>query len=327
MSAPPLSVVMGVYNASAYLVKTLDSLQAQTFPDYELICVDDGSTDASLDILRAYAARDSRLQIVEFPKNRGLSCALNEAMGRARGAYVAVADSDDLYLKERFENQVAFLQKHDDTVAVSSSMIFIDEEDRAIGWEARPESDTAIRWRMLFNSAFSHPSIMMRRAALQKMERWHSPELKVAMDYEMWPRLLRLGKGFNFKEPFLLYRLRKTSISNARRDEMIRCRDAICAPLQREAFGDHGLSLEEIDRLRRLFFNKPRPHEIPELRTYETARPEDVETYVRLLKLFVTKLPRDEARRFLAEDQELLGRAYLFRIGLEDLDLVREVLG
>lgn len=326
MTKPVLSVVMGVYNASAYLAKTLDTLLAQAFSDFELLCVDDGSADESAAILASYAKKDSRIRIISFPENKGLSCALNEAMRAARGAYVAVADSDDLYLKERFACQVSFLQKHEDYVAVSSSMIFIDEADHVIGWEARPESDTAIRWRMLFNSAFSHPSIMMRRAALEKMDAWHLPTLRVAMDYEMWPRLLRLGKGFNFKDPLLLYRLRNTSISNARKGETVRCRDAICAALLKETFGDHGLSPETIDRLRRLFFNKPRPHEIPHLRVYETATREDVEIYFSLLRKFIASYSKDEARRFLAEEQELLGRSYLFRIGLEDLDLMSGVM-
>jgi hypothetical protein len=308
-----LSVVMGVYNCSCFLGETLDSILAQTYSDFEFICVDDGSTDYSLEILREYAERDSRIQIVEFPENLGVSCALNEAIARAHAPYIAIADSDDLYQPFRFERQVAFLEAHSDYVAVGSSMITIDARGDVLGMELMPERDASLRWRMLFDSPFLQPAITLRAQTLKSMSALYRPEYRAAEDYDLWTRILQHGKGYNFNEPFLFYRKRESSISHYRKAEQIRNRDAICSRLMASAFGDHGFTLEEINRLRHIFFNGRHPITLP--------TPDDVRRYLWCLRKFAETLPRETALRFLHEEQHLLGQQYWHQIGLADLNL------
>lgn len=101
--SPRVSILMAVFNAQKFLGEALDSVLAQTEPSWELICVDDASTDGSLSILQAYAARDSRIRVVRLPANRGLSVARNAALSHAQGTWVMILDSDDWLVPDTLE--------------------------------------------------------------------------------------------------------------------------------------------------------------------------------------------------------------------------------
>src|SRR3954469_1098404 len=116
-AAPAVSVIMPVYNARAYVAEAIDSVLAQTFGDFELILVDDGSTDGSLDILRGYEKRDPRVRVISRP-NTGIVGALNDGLKLARGEFIARIDADDASLPNRFEKEIAFLRAHPDVVIV-----------------------------------------------------------------------------------------------------------------------------------------------------------------------------------------------------------------
>jgi len=321
MASETLSIVMGIYNTEAFLAKSLDCILAQTFSDFEMICVNDGSTDGSLEILNNYAARDSRVRVVSFSKNQGISTALNEAIRLAQGKYIGIADSDDLYLPQKFATQIQFLEANADYVAVGSSASFIDTSDKLFGWEMMPESDAALRWRMLFNSPFFHPSLLLRAEAIKKIPVVYNPCMKAAIDYDLWPRILKYGKGYNLKEPFLFYRIHNNSISLSNSKTQVQNRDSISSTLLLEAFGEHGYSSEQIGRLRRMFLNKPRFFETPLPRPIIRPTEEDIKCYLNLLSRYSQALPKKTARSFLYEEQAFLGEAYLSQIGLEEIDL------
>ena len=117
---------MPVYDGMPYLPLALDSILRQTFRDFEFIVIDDGSTDATADILAVCAARDPRLRVLTLPQSRGIVAALNSGLGAARGEFIARMDADDIALPERLEQQVGFLDAHPDHVLVGSSSSFID---------------------------------------------------------------------------------------------------------------------------------------------------------------------------------------------------------
>ena len=109
-----ISVLMSVYNADKYLTEAMDSILAQTYPDFEMIVVNDKSTDKSGDILKAFAQKDPRIVILENAQNLGLTRSLNRGLAIAKGEYVARMDADDISAPDRFQKQVAFLDMHPD---------------------------------------------------------------------------------------------------------------------------------------------------------------------------------------------------------------------
>ncbi len=139
---PAVSVVMPLYNARRHLASALDSVLAQTFTDFEIIAVDDGSRDDTLDLLRQYESRDPRVRVLSRP-NTGIVGALNDGMRLARADLIARMDGDDLCLPDRFEKQVAYLQQHPDCVLVGSQVLLIDPDGEPICPHRRP----AIRTR------------------------------------------------------------------------------------------------------------------------------------------------------------------------------------
>ena len=131
MSSPSVSICMPVYNTKRYVAEAVESILAQTFGDFEFIIIDDGSTDGSRAILERYAKQDDRIRLISRP-NTGIVGARNEALGLARGELIAVMDSDDVALPERFEVQVAYLREHPECVVVGSRALIIDPDGCAL---------------------------------------------------------------------------------------------------------------------------------------------------------------------------------------------------
>ena len=127
---PTVSVVVRVYNAERHLREAVESVLAQTFADFELLAIDDGSNDASVAILESYG--DPRIRIVSQP-NGGKIAAAQRGLAEARGRYVAILDADDRSAPERFARQVAYLEAHPDVVMVGSALGIIDERGARVG--------------------------------------------------------------------------------------------------------------------------------------------------------------------------------------------------
>src|SRR5688500_8163527 len=124
-SSPAVSVVVPVYNTERYVADTIDSILEQTFTDFELIVIDDGSTDRSPEILRELAAKASRIRLT-VRENRGIVRTRNELLAQCRGRYMAVNDSDDRSMPQRHEKQVAYLESHPQCVLLGSRVMLMD---------------------------------------------------------------------------------------------------------------------------------------------------------------------------------------------------------
>ncbi|MFN3776080.1 glycosyltransferase family 2 protein [Sphingomonas parapaucimobilis] len=125
MTSPRITVALSVYNNAGYLAQALDSILAQTFADFELVIVDDGSTDGSAAIIDCYAATDPRIRVIR-QANQGLVASLNHIMAVARGPYIARMDGDDVALPERFARQVGFLDANPDHGVIGTQIWTID---------------------------------------------------------------------------------------------------------------------------------------------------------------------------------------------------------
>lgn len=208
--APVISVAMPVYNGERYLAEAIDSILSQTFADFELIIIDDGSTDNSLQVLREYQKRDARIRLIAR-ENRDLATTLNDIIGFARGKWIARMDQDDIALPHRFERQLKWLEQTGADLC-GSWIQYFGAGDRRI-WKTF-QTDEAIKMDMLFKCPIAHPTVIMRAKLIKHLR--YDKAWEKAEDYELWIRAAMAGwKMANVQEVLLLYRRHKEQISTA----------------------------------------------------------------------------------------------------------------
>jgi glycosyltransferase involved in cell wall biosynthesis len=204
---PSVSVVTRVYNAEAHLREAIDCVLAQSYGDFELLVIDDGSTDASPEILRSYA--DPRLRVVR-QCNGGKNAAAIRGLSEARGKYVAILDADDRSAPERLALQVAFLERHPDIVMAGSAIAIIDERGRRIATRRYPEGDGELRKAAPIYNPFAHSSIMFRREAALSAG-GYSANL-ILEDFDLNMRLMQCGRVANLPQILSDYRIRTDGV-------------------------------------------------------------------------------------------------------------------
>jgi len=209
IKTPTVSVVMSVFNGEAYLTEAIDSILAQTFDDFELIIIDDGSTDKSNEIIRHY--KDKRIRLLE-QENRGLVESLNRGILEAKGKYIARHDADDASLPSRFKKQIKLLESNTELVIVGSSMSVMNEKSIIKHEHHVLLNDPELRQELLIRSPFAHGSVMFIKSKAIKAglyEKSYWP----AEDYEFWLRLSKHGLLANIDEPLYIYRENEIGIS------------------------------------------------------------------------------------------------------------------
>lgn len=199
---PKISIILPVYNAKLYLQATLDSLYRQTFTDFEILAINDGSSDTSTEILSQQS--DSRLRVLNNDGNQGLAFSLNRALSEARGEYIARMDSDDLSHPDRLQKQLTFMALHPEVDICGSSIELVDEVGHIYRQVDYPLTDEAIKATMIFRSPLVHPSVMFRRALLNNKNLYYRDI--AGEDYDLWSRLLPNITFANCPEYLLAYR-------------------------------------------------------------------------------------------------------------------------
>lgn len=199
---PKISIILPVYNAKLYLQATLDSLYQQTFTDFEILAINDGSTDGSGDILSSQA--DSRLRVLNNDGNQGLAFSLNRGLSEAKGGYIARMDSDDLSRPDRLQKQLDFLAARPKVDICGSSIELVDEAGHIYRRVDYPLTDEPIKALMIFRSPLVHPSVMFRRSLLSNENLYYKDV--AGEDYELWSRLLPNITFANCPEYLLAYR-------------------------------------------------------------------------------------------------------------------------
>lgn len=208
--APKVSVVMPVFNAEAYLAKAIRSILEQSYRDFELLMINDGSSDKSAEIMSSF--KDPRIRIITNEYNTGLREVLNQGVRESHGTYIARMDSDDIARGDRLSKQVAFLDTHPDFIMVGTQAEIINENDKATGiaWKESIASEE-MPSALLFHNRFVHPSILVRKNALPPEP--FRAELTPAEDYDLWLRLSKAGKLWNLPQILLYYRQHGKNIS------------------------------------------------------------------------------------------------------------------
>jgi hypothetical protein len=216
---PRVSVVLPVHNGGRFLEAALDSILTQTFRELEFVIVDDGSTDATPDLLRRYEAADPRVRVHRREK-AGLIASLNYGCSRARAAYIARMDADDIAFPDRLARQVEFLDRHPSVAMVGSAVMRIDADGREIKRNVCPTSHAEIVEALRAYSCFTHPSVMMRTAALVAVGGYRAA-YAAAEDYDLWLRLSEGHELANLAEPLLYYRVYPEQVSIRHLDQQI----------------------------------------------------------------------------------------------------------
>ncbi len=223
MSQPELAVLMSVYNAARHLRPAIDSILAQSYPDFLFLIIDDGSHDATPAILRSYD--DPRIEVVR-QDNAGLAAALNHGLAllRERGvAYIARMDGDDLSHRERLALQLAFLRAHPEFAACGSSATYIDDAGGVIGTSSVPVSSSLIRWELNHNlRGMIHAATTFRAAALADVGGYRA-FLRYGEDYDLFLRLAERYPLANLPQDLYAIRLDPHSHSVAHADRNTVC--------------------------------------------------------------------------------------------------------
>lgn len=208
MTKPRVSVIMPAYNAERFIGEAINSILNQTYRDFELIIISDGSTDLTPDIIRHYAKQDKRIRFFNNRRNRGLVYVLNMGLRKARGEYIARMDADDISMPTRFEKQVAYLDANPD-IGILGTLIEGFGLVNALGIQ-KPVVELA---DFVDNNYVAHPTVMMRRSIVRKYKFRYDPEYKHVEDYELWMRMIKVTKIHNIMEVLLRYRVSGSNVS------------------------------------------------------------------------------------------------------------------
>lgn len=266
-----VSVLMPVYNAEKYLAEAIDSIIAQSYTNWELILINDGSTDSSEAIILSYA--DRRIKYHKNEQNIGLIDTLNKGIDLCKGKYIARMDADDIAMPDRLKNQVALMNHNTELVLCGTNALVIDNDGNKTGEIINTDSNTLLQISLLFTNPFIHPSVLIRKEALDNL-RYNKQAIHIE-DYELWTKIAGKGKLANISQPLLKYRWHDTNVSVKHADTQEQLKDQLIESLIIEKLQLHPTP-EEL-RLHRLTF---------QLYRYGQKRVVDVEQSQKLKEWF-----------------------------------------
>jgi len=220
---PLISVIMPVYNGEKFIRETLDSVLNQTYPHFEFIIVNDGSVDATGEIISSYA--DDRIALVNLEQNGGVSNARNTGINLSRGEFIAFCDSDDIYDADRLRIQLDFLLGHPEVGVCGSSFIFFENgEEKLI---QKPVTDREIKEFLFIGNPIGQPSVMGRSKIFREFQ--YNAQLEASEDYDLWTRMAIAGVVFgNVPQPLVRYRAHAAQASRTKGRLLDRTFKATC---------------------------------------------------------------------------------------------------
>jgi len=214
---PTISVIITVYNSEKYISEAVQSILDQTYDNFELIIIDDGSTDNSLDILTDFARTDKRIRLISR-ENKGIVVSSNEGVSLAQGKYIARMDSDDISVTDRFEKQLNFLIANPSVVAASGWYQYMDEKGRKLTTIKMPLDNESIQKSCMEGvPALCHGAVMIRQSALKEICGYDSAFKKATEDLDLFLRLGEVGELGNISDTILKVRLHSQSIGARKR--------------------------------------------------------------------------------------------------------------
>lgn len=233
---PLVSVVMPMHNAAKYVKAAVESIQRQTYPKWELVVIDDASTDRSYGIVRRMARKDKRIKLYKNIKNLGIGATMNKLLQYARGDLIARMDADDVAFPDRLVKQVAYLQVHPKVGIMGGYMVEIDDRDRITSKRTVPLTHKEIARRMITTQTIQNPTLIMNRKLVPADQLWFDSELSPVDDLDFMFRQLRSVTFANTPEYLVAYR--KHSSNESLKD--IKGTFALTWAVRRKALREHG---------------------------------------------------------------------------------------
>lgn len=205
-----VSIITPAYNCSKYISQTIESVLCQTYHDFEMIIVDDCSTDDTLSILEKYSKQDSRIKVIKMVENRGVVEARNVALKQSKGRYIAFLDSDDLWVPEKLSKQINFMRVFGYAFTYSQYDL-INEEGMSLGKSIKPPT------KLDYSKAIKNTSIGCLTVIVDKKKtgEFYMPDLSHGEDHATWIEILK--RGFNaycVHEVLAHYRVSKSSLTS-----------------------------------------------------------------------------------------------------------------
>jgi glycosyltransferase involved in cell wall biosynthesis len=210
---PLISVLMPVYNCELYIDEAIESILNQTYTNFEFLIIDDLSTDTTVSRIKNYT--DPRIKLIEKPLNSGIASSLNLGFKIAKGDYLARMDGDDISLPERFAKQIAFLENNPDVIVCGSFYTIIGTQKSI----PVPEKHEDIKVASLRNNCMVHPSLMLRKKAVDELSICYDDTKEPVEDFDLWVRLFTKGKFHNLQEVLLHYRIHSHQVSTFNREK------------------------------------------------------------------------------------------------------------
>ena len=183
---PLVSVVMPVFNGERFLADAIESILAQTFTDFELLIVDDGSQDGSAEIVRAYANRDERVRLLQLERNAGFGTARNYGIKASNGKYITGMDCDDISLPQRLQRQVHFMRANPEVGALGTNMQATTENLKPLVPYYHPQQHAAIVCGIFLGTSLAGPTVMHRRESLESIGGYETGR-RTSDDIELFP--------------------------------------------------------------------------------------------------------------------------------------------
>jgi glycosyltransferase involved in cell wall biosynthesis len=222
MNSPhTISVVMSVYNGEAFLAKAIESILNQTFRDFEFLIVDDGSTDATPEILSTYAKQDARIRIVRH-ENKGRAVSLNIGIDLATGKYIARMDADDVAVPYRLAEQMEFMERHPEVGLLGGAIELISATGLVIKTSQPPLEDSEIKSLMLHYNPMFHPTVVMRKDVALAAGGYRKALLD-ADDYDLWLRMSERSRLANLGKTMVQYRIHSEQVSIRNLEHQTQC--------------------------------------------------------------------------------------------------------
>ena len=236
---PCISVVVSAYNSEKYIGYTIKSILKQSFRDFELLIVDDASTDETYKIISSFT--DSRIKIFRNDKNVGLTKNINFCIQKAKGKYIARIDSDDICTIDRLAIQYAFMESNPNIDVVGSDAYLINESGKILGVTKEVYTDRDIKQKSIFMNPMIHPTIMVRSNLIK--DYMYDEQFRVCQDYDLWVRMIPNCEFRNLDKPLIYYRLNKDGSTRRARND-INKRINLLVPIIKRAASNMNIEID-----------------------------------------------------------------------------------
>lgn len=258
MNNPFVTIFMAVYNVEKFLEESIESILNQTYKNFELLIVNDASTDTSTEILLRYEKKDKRIRIIHNEINRGIPYTRNIGLKEAKGKYIAIMDSDDIALSNRIEKQVIYMENNLEIDVIGTDYEILGRKfKRKV--RNRCITPEELKIKFLFNCAIHNPTAMLRKETLITNQLQYNLNYFVAQDYDLFARLSKIGKLAILPEIHYQYRIGHSNITKKSLTTKVNERKQILSTIQKDLLNYYHLNLsdKELEIYHVLFFDNP----------------------------------------------------------------------